>query len=187
MHNGLKCAFAFVGGAAVGATVAFVALKKHYEQLAQEEIESVKEVYAERFGTLEETSDEKTEEEKAEEDDSEYLVYENLAGNYKSMEGGSDPVKDQPHVIAPEHFGENGYECVELQYWEDGVLTDDQNQIVEDVEGTVGYESLTHFGEYEDDSVHVRNDRLKCDYEILMEPREYYATISTNLNPSGTE
>ena len=37
----------------------------------------------------------------------------------------------------------------------------------------VGMESLTHFGEYEDDSVFVRNDRLKCDYEILMDERTY--------------
>ena len=30
-----------------------------------------------------------------------------------------------------------------------------------------------HFGEYEDDSVFVRNNRLKCDYEILRDEGEY--------------
>ena len=38
---------------------------------------------------------------------------------------------------------------------------------------TIGKDSLTHFGEYEDDSVFVRNDRLKADYEILMDQRTY--------------
>ena len=37
----------------------------------------------------------------------------------------------------------------------------------------VGEESLNHFGEYEDDSVFVRSDRLKCDYEILLDQRNY--------------
>ena len=44
---------------------------------------------------------------------------------------------------------------------------------IKDVDSVVGAESLTHFGEYEDDSVFVRNDRLKCDYEILMDTRTY--------------
>ena len=37
----------------------------------------------------------------------------------------------------------------------------------------VGLDSLTHFGEYEDDSVFVRNDVMKCDYEILLDHRNY--------------
>ena len=45
--------------------------------------------------------------------------------------------------------------------------------IVDDIEETVGIDSLTHFGEYEDDSVFVRNDERKCDYEILLDDRDY--------------
>ncbi len=45
--------------------------------------------------------------------------------------------------------------------------------IVDDIEETVGIDSLTHFGEYEDDSVFVRNDERKCDYEILLDHRDY--------------
>lgn len=43
----------------------------------------------------------------------------------------------------------------------------------DEIEETVGKGSLTHFGEYEPDSVFVRNDRLKVDYEILMDQRTY--------------
>lgn len=50
---------------------------------------------------------------------------------------------------------------------------------VDDVEEIVGEESLTHFGEYEDDSVFVRNDRLKCDYEILLDQRNYSDVTKT--------
>lgn len=184
MYNGLKYAFIFVGGAAVGATVAWKLLKDTYARIAQEEIDSVKAHYAKKAELAE----------NSEEDDSEYLVFEEeespevtaynaLTAEYESR-GGLESTVKEPRVIAPDEFGETDYEQVSLKYWEDGVLTDDQNQLLEDVEGTVGWESLTHFGEYEDDAVHVRNDRLKCDYEILMEPGEFYATVSTNLNPS---
>ena len=43
----------------------------------------------------------------------------------------------------------------------------------------VGKESLNHFGEYEDDSVFVRNDRLKRDYEILLDQRNYSDVVKT--------
>ena len=66
-----------------------------------------------------------------------------------------------------------------LTYYADQVLTDENNEEVDDVEEIVGEESLTHFGEYEDDSVFVRNDRLKCDYEILLDQRNYSDVTKT--------
>ena len=38
----------------------------------------------------------------------------------------------------------------------------------------VGLESLDHFGEYEEDTVYVRDDSKKVDYEILRNTEEYY-------------
>lgn len=86
----------------------------------------------------------------------------------------------EPRVISPEEFGEeDDYDQISITYYADHILADDNDQILEDVEGTVGFESLTHFGEYEDDSVHVRNDRLKTDYEILRDERKYSDVIKT--------
>lgn len=81
---------------------------------------------------------------------------------------------DIPYVISPDEFGQDeSYETISLTYYADGVLADDDDEMVEDVENLVGFDSLNHFGEYEDDSVFVRNDRLKCDYEILLDHRKY--------------
>lgn len=72
------------------------------------------------------------------------------------------------HIISPESFGEfANYEQVSLKYYADNVLTDENNEIIENVDDIIGIDSLNHFGEYEDDSVFVRNIELKCDYEIL--------------------
>ena len=89
-------------------------------------------------------------------------------------------------VVSPDEFGEiDEYEKISLTYYIDGSLADDNDELIEDVDGTIGFESLNHFGEYEDDSVFVRNDRLKCDYEILLDQRNYSDVV--NIYPHQVE
>ena len=83
-----------------------------------------------------------------------------------------------PYVIPPEQFGDDEeYEQISLTYYADGVLADENDEVIEDVEDAVGIDSLNHFGEYEDDSVFVRNDARKCDYEILLDQRTYSEVV----------
>ena len=104
--------------------------------------------------------------------------YTNYSRSVEEKKG--DPFVEKPYVISPEEFGEfEEYEKISLTYYADQVLTDENNEEVDDVEEIVGEESLTHFGEYEDDSVFVRNDRLKCDYEILLDQRNYSDVTKT--------
>lgn len=82
--------------------------------------------------------------------------------------------KQAPYVIYPEEYGAlNDHETVSLLYYADGVLADDSGDKVEDIADKVGTDFYTHFGEYEEDSVFIRNDARKCDYEILMDSRNY--------------
>lgn len=84
------------------------------------------------------------------------------------------PEHDKPFVISPDDFGMMaGYETSSLLYFKDKVLTDYDCRPVDDADEMIGLESLTHFGEYEADSVFVRNDSLKCDFEILLDERKY--------------
>lgn len=74
-----------------------------------------------------------------------------------------------PYVISPDEFGdETGYDTENWTLYDDGILTDDDDQIIgEDEIGIFIGDALKHFGEYEDDSVHVRNEAKMCDIEIL--------------------
>lgn len=109
--------------------------------------------------------------------------------NYSDMQDKKQKQEiavDRPYVIQPSDFGEfDDYEKISLTYTADGVLLDDMNEIVDDIEETVGEDSLEHFGEYEDDSVYVRNDAKKCDYEILLDQRNYQEIFETH--PHRTE
>lgn len=179
----------FAAGATIGSAVTWKLLKDKYAKIAQEEIDSVKEVFTVRknsSNTIDELVESKEVKDETLRSFNDKIDYSNLVKEIgyisKDEEGGSD-VNDKPYVIEPEEYGEmDGYETVSLTYYADGVLADDRDNVVEDVEGMVGVESLDHFGEYEDDSVFVRNDRLETDYEILLDLRNFDDVAGVNPN-----
>lgn len=181
----------FVIGAGVGAAVTWYMIKDKYEGIAQEEIDSIKELYSRKEKALKEAagSDQELEAIKVQarnkKDISEYAdqIKKNGYINYSDLDSDEGAVKDaipepevnlsRPYVIPPEEFGEiNEYETISLLYFADQVLSDENYEIIENVDDIVGVGSLDHFGEYEPDSVFVRNDRRKCDYEILLDQRK---------------
>ena len=99
--------------------------------------------------------------------------------NYQKPESIDEEEEDDdwvtlPYVISPDEFGEkDDYEMVTLTYFQDGYLCDDDGFLIEDVEGMIGKKSLETFGQYEEDSVFVRNEERKTDYEILLDYRNY--------------
>ena len=179
----------FVLGVAVGSVVTWRYVEKKYEKIAQDEIDSVKEVFSRRETEFTENTEAQIKADNAKEKPSviEYAARLREQGyiNYSDMaDEKPEEVKeesmsiDKPYVIAPEEFGDlDDYETISLTYYADQILADDNDEIVDDVEDVVGFDSLNSFGEYEDDSVFVRNDRLKCDYEILLDQRKYSSVI----------
>ena len=171
MNNTVKSILIFAFGAAVGSAVAWKLTKTKYEQIAQEEIDSVKEVYSKKKDKqeVEDTTLEFTAEDIK---DYHKIISDN---KYDNEKGGSEDMKDsKPFIIPPEDFGnDDDYDQISLIYYEDDVLTDDMNNPIEDIENTVGLGFDTHFGEYEDDSVFVQNDKFKCYYEILRDYGKY--------------
>lgn len=177
----------FVAGAAIGSLVTWKLVKAKYEQIANEEIESVKEVFQKRYSEkfiLNETQSEpngdtETDPEavKAYNELLEKLKYANIDVDELLTKKGGSTVIDKPFVISPEEFGEDpNYATESLTLYADGVLTNEADEIIDDIEDLVGEDSLTHFGEYEDDSVFVRNDNLQTDFEILRDLDTYKET-----------
>ena len=88
------------------------------------------------------------------------------------------------YVIPPDSYGELGYEEVSLTYYADNVLAYDDDSVIRNVDKVVGKGSLNTFGEYEDDSVFVRDDDKKIDYEILRDTRTYSDVVGNDQNDS---
>lgn len=81
--------------------------------------------------------------------------------------------QDKPFVIEEDRVGEYiSYDLISLIYFSDGVLTDDWEVPVENPDETVGKEYAEYF-ETGEDVVYVRNDKLKCEFEITRDLRTY--------------
>lgn len=177
----IKDLIIFVSGVAVGSLATWKFVEDKYKRIADEEIESVKEVFSKKYSEMEDSEDleecededeEEVVEEPEEQDKLEICHYNAMVKKYDTAdESNKKPSNnyDEPYVISPDEFGDiDDYETITLHYYEgDGYLTDENDELVDDADEVIGWDSLNHFGEYEDDSVHVRNDRYKADYEIL--------------------
>ena len=169
--------FIFAAGAAIGSAVTWKLVKTKYEQIANDEIREMRDFYY-NLASENDDIDEYEDDEDYTPDESEKEEYENVVEstgyrNYSNKKEKEVEDLGRPYVISPDEFDTEDYEVVSLLYFDDGVLTDEQYNVIDDVEGLVGEDSLNHFGEYEDDSVFVRDDEKKIDYEILADGRKF--------------
>lgn len=187
--------YIFLIGVVSGVVPAWYITKKKYERVAQEEIDSVKEEFRKKTdklckkydsehvekGDKPETADHKTVV------DGEILAYKRDTSRVDYTRFSKDPPEEvivevgspnmppeaKPYIIPPEDFGFEDYEPITLTYYKDGVLTDEDDEPVENPDDIVGSDYDSHFGEFDHDVVYVRNERMKCDYEILRDERRY--------------
>lgn len=94
------------------------------------------------------------------------------------------PYINGPYVISPDDFRNSppGYNAQSLDYYMDGILADGWG-VKMDIEETIGQDSLDHFGEYADDILYVRNERMEIDYEVARDPRTYAEAVQLSPNP----
>lgn len=183
----MKNLLCFVAGATIGSVVTWKLIEKKYKDLADEEIKSVKETFKNRKSRITKDEVKKTvekvinkwkepketiedivtaegystedKEETEENDESNYTV---------DVDSGVEVII--PYVITPEQFGEyDEYETKTLIYYADNVLADEiDNPITsKEMQTMIGPDALDYFGEYEDDSVYIRDEINEIDYEIL--------------------
>jgi len=199
----------FTTGAAIGSVVTWKLLEKKYKDLADEEIESVKEVFKNRNSEPAIRKEEKitkttTVVEEEVQEESEGIISNGEIVNYSKIvksekydskeEVDEDDNEDNytvntendpedrtiPYVIEPEDFGSiPHYGTKTLTYYADDILVDEIDQIINDRDDMIGPDALTHFGEYEDDAVHIRDIDNEMDYEILKSDLSFNSDISS--------
>lgn len=187
MKNAIVNVLIFAAGAAIGSVVTWKLVKTKYEKIANEEIESVKERFADLKNNTDEAKDEpelERPDEKPAPDPKSDVVKKEYRTIIEESGYSNEEVEDvgtKPYVIAPDEFGEiEEYTVASLTYYADNVLTDDWDNIIKNVDELVGKDSLKRFGEYEDDSVFVRNEQTQTDYEILLDVRTFKEATEFN-------
>lgn len=192
MNDKLSSAIIFCGGVFIGGFLTWDFFKTKYKKIADEEIASVKETFEHR----EPRPDKNYKVEEALKVNDEYINvspgvaeritqiidsngyrnYSNTAIETDKKGGTADMELKQPYVITPEQYEDNvDYTKVSLTWYNDEVLEDDWGNIL-DPDDVIGSEALKTFGQYEKDSVFVRDDDEQIDYEILLDTSSYKET-----------
>ena len=192
MNDKLSSVIIFCGGVFIGGFLTWDFFKTKYEKIADEEIASVKETFEHR----EPRPDKNYKVEEALKGNDEYINvspgvaeriikiidsngyrnYSNTAIETNKKGGTAEMELKQRYVITPEQYEDNvDYTKVSLTWYNDEVLEDDWGNVL-DPDDVIGRDALKTFGQYEKDSVFVRDDDEQIDYEVLLDTRSYKET-----------
>lgn len=195
MRNTIKYGVIFLAGVATGFGTSYLVLKKKFAGEKDTELAEVREYYKKKVaegGVLYDTMAKKMKEASeenakrySEETEARKIVRtpdnrEDMQTLYnhmfskeddKDLAGREAPTEapSRPYVISPEQFADENrhFAKVPLDYYMDNeTLVDGNEDPIDDITGTVGFKALEHFGDYEEDVVHVRNEALGVDYEV---------------------
>ena len=184
----------FVVGAAVGSAASYYILNRTYAKVIDEEVKKIKEEFKDprvvdffsKYDTRSEeietsdTSEPETPRVKLKRRKPGEKGYTDYTAYSKKSEDAEEESSDEviindftgdpdalPEIIYPDSFqDEEGYATISLLYTSDGVLLDEDDEIFDSVD-CVPSDFAEHFGEYDDDTVYAKNDRIRTYYEIL--------------------
>lgn len=181
MNRNLERILIFLAGGIAGSLAMYKLINVRYAELTDKEINSVKEMYKIKLEELEEKKTykdiledneyvkkdiESTNKLKETLEETDEITKETLLSINEDVSTSLEEYKD-PYVITPDQYGENpDYEMTSLTLYSDGVLCDENDEEITDIENLLG-NTLETFDIFDDDSLFVRNDSRKQDYEII--------------------
>lgn len=177
----------FGAGAVVGALVTKKIIVDKYEETLTEEIDAMEEHYKKEQAEYVKQLDAEKQKNKIKEEPqkTEHKIPDDVGEVYTKYHA---PVETEemkrihpgegnhngPYVITPEQYDDEMLmqDKVTLIYYNgDDVLADEADERV-DI-SCIGEEALGHFGEYHDNTVYIRNERLGTDYEVVLDEAAY--------------
>jgi len=112
-------------------------------------------------------------------------VFDDVNGLNEEEVETRDP--DHPYVLDIDEFMEQDivvdgkiYNKSTVTYFDgDNTLIDEREEVIPDIERTVGIDNMTRFGHKSKDKsvVYVRNERLETDFEVLLDQTSYTETV----------
>ena len=187
----MKSILTFITGLAIGAGVTYVIQKNRYEEMIQDEIDKLREHMKEKEPKcgaptpkkedipddeiVVDECDHNAERLRREKEYDEELK----KHNYTSSDDSEVESTTAPYVVTPEDFASrSGFDVISLNYYDDDIIANDDNEDMdeENIKWTLGMsteEIQEQFGIYEDDSVYIRNEIIKTDFEILRQNENY--------------
>lgn len=168
----------FVTGFAGGGISAYFALKKFFENRLEDEVKSVKDSYERFHRTTEAVHNVSDAVNKTCE--TQQKVAESLQDLSDTVSEPIDDDPDEPYFIEPEEFFEyDDYQSIPLTLYADGIVADDEMEIVDDPEEILGEDNLRQFMESDSggDTMYIRNDSKHSKYELIRDIYTYEQSL----------
>ena len=199
MNKGVIGSISLLVGGGMGFLIGYKVTKKKYRKIADEEVESVKKALEEYYRNPSDKRQAKPTEatEKKEatlpvttkdsidystfKGDNEKVAYSNYVNKYKSKEEKPATNKTNNtniYIISSDDFASGEYDVETLNYYADGVLADDDDNIIQNVKSIIGDVDLSSILFSDEQTAYIRNDIHQLDYEILYNDMNY-----TSINP----
>ncbi len=140
--------------------------KSKYEEMANEEIQAMRE-YVKKKTHEDSDSSKKAQVERHEKDMTEY---EKVVTNYSGKKEEVEIVDGrQPYRIPEEDFvvDDEDFDKVTLEYYTETECLYENGELVPNDEEIVGKDNLNLLHGYSDDTIYVRNEKLGIDYEVI--------------------
>lgn len=194
MNNKLVGFISFIVGAAAGAFGAHLYLKEKYHKESQDKVEEAlelvrklrnkkppAEVLAERM-KQEESIDIPPIPGEGREEYEQAMSYNKVYQVPEKVEPKVDlnPKSPRSYYVQDIDIGDlDDYEIVHWTYYQDGVIADEDDREISlmELEESVPQGILSRFATEDIDSLYVRNDVFKCEYEILVDERTYEEVV----------
>lgn len=191
MNKKIAVIFAFAVGAASGAIAAWKYAERIHNKVFEAELEANVELEVER--RLRGKTEKPAETRKNQVTKPDLKTYAMQVNNYgysadETTDDETDEDIDQDgsveyvnmdsiDIISPEELGINEeYSIRDLTLYADGVITNEDDEVINYPEALLGTEALKHFGDYAENSVFVCNNKAMCYYEVTR--------IKQNFHPS---
>lgn len=183
MKKSVACGFAFITGLLIGSGVATILVKNKYEKIIEDEVTSARETYNQLAKDLA-IKNEKEKEKMSLNNIAVEQAYISVPDKEDIAEQVAEQIKEEPVIIqndifeisSDEYGSDESYDLVSLNYYLDGILTDDRDEIVDDGADILGdtINALNTYLANGEEYAYVRNDVRRCDYEILLDSSNFY-------------
>lgn len=186
MNKTLIGGIAFVAGISVGILSTWQYFKIKEERRADEEIESVKALLKndiikekeEHLKTIEQASEMNSifqQDMKAYKEKLKEVDYSGYSKQSADEDETVEIKKKRPYLISEDEFGTyDDYDRVYVTYYDDGVLVDQDDEIIMDAEDQFGYECLKELDKEDGPAeIYVRNEANETEYNIVYDSQSY--------------
>ena len=189
-----KNLFIFSAGISIGGLISYIITKDKYETIMNKEIEEIRKYYKDKYENIKEDDEEKIKEK----GDYREIVREYVSNHVIEEDCNCDDEEDNHYTIMESRDLTNGVdfdESKKIESWEfgeqplyetetiilysDGVATNDLGDVIDNLEEIMGVDQYREFKESSDESIFIRNDLLRMDYEIVKDDWRYEDLIDS--------